>query len=159
MGDSDIGEWLMPDSRHHHLQAGHHLAKGAVEGSSWLAFRADAKAVLVDEFAERDEEPHSRLTAVLVPPLQVRHQLPLAQTAALSHVLLAAQRFLGLALVRHVAECRSNVRRPNRAHAEGLKLLCATQVTPQADVDAAQTNATDSELQEHLGRHLSRGRT
>lgn len=159
VSDRDISNWMMPDSRQHHLHAGHHLAEGTVEGASRPAFRADAKAVLVDEFAEWDEESRSRLTSVLVPPLQVRHQLLGALFSALSHVLLAAERFLGVALVRHVAEGRSNVRRPHRAHAQGKELLCAAQASPQTYVDAAQTTAADSKLKEHLGRHLGRWRT
>lgn len=159
VSDRDLSNWMMPDSRQHHLHTGHHLAEGTVEGASRLAYRADAKAVLVDKFAEWDEESCSRLTSVLVPPLQVRHQLLCALDSVLSHVLLAAECLLGLALVRHVAEGRSNVRRPHRAHAEGKELLRAAQPSPQADVDAAQTTAADSKLKEHLGRHLGRWRT
>lgn len=154
VSDRDLGNRMMPHRRHHHLHAGHHLAEGAVKGASRLAFCADAKAVLVDVFAEWDEESWPRLTAVLVPPLQVNYQLLCSCFSALSDVLLAAERLLGLALVSHVTEGRSDVRRTHRTHAEGKELLCAAQASPQTDVDAAQTTAAHSKLKEHLGRHL-----
>ena len=123
MCDGDLLDWVMLHGNGHHLHAAHHFTEGTGEGGTYLASRADAKAVLVNELAEWDEESLARLLGVLVTPLQVNQQLLHARPVAFRPVLSAAQCFFRLVLVRHVAEARPDVRRPHRAHAECQELL------------------------------------
>ncbi|MPC08157.1 hypothetical protein E2C01_000734 [Portunus trituberculatus] len=121
--DDDLLDWVMVHGSAHHIHAAHHLAEGTGEGGACLTSRADAKAVLVNELAEWDEESLARLLAVLVIPLQVSQQLLHAPSVAFRPVFSAAQRFFRPALVRHVTEARPDVRWSHRAHAECQELL------------------------------------
>lgn len=153
-GDGDLGERVMARRPPHRTQARHNLAEGARHLPLRLVLEADIeeRVRFVTSSSSTPDNPPPDGPGVLASPLQPRHHA--LTTGALTvrcQVVAASQTLSWFAFTLDGPELGSLVGRPEGAQTEGQKMLCASQVTPKADVDAAQINTGRLKLQEHLG--------